>query len=496
MTVESQTTKVEGLGNDSATVFSFSPLIIFATTDITVTLVDADDNETLLSEGTGDSAYSVSSIDATGSTGSITYPEDEVTPIATGVSVVIKRVLTLEQTTDLSPQGGYFANTQETAFDKQLMISLQQQEELDRVLKYPVGEPTSTSAELPNLTDRKGNVLGFDSTSGEPEAVAASGVGTLPGPADGTALGYIRINAGKTAYEQRTIAETLGDLSLDIGTDVQAWGALLDDFNTLGAAAGDGEFIVATGAGVFAYESGATVRQSLGGVLQDLDTLGTVALDGQIIVGTAAGAFAYESGATARDSLGLGASDAVSHASLTLTGAFSSIGITDNADTTVITIDSVERVTINASTPVGELNIGVANTDIPIHIEDTHAGNLQIKRASIEKTSVSGASVSTNNWFVKGTIVVGVSSYVTTGLGTSNGTSGYQIGTTADPNKYGAVVGTVAGTVTSNLSWTDFAITLHSANIAMKLTADGGNFNGTGAIRVTQYYILMSTLTG
>ncbi len=44
---------------------------------------------------------------------------------------------------------------------------------------------------------------------------------------------------------------------------------------------------------------------SVDGVLEDLDTLGAVASDGQIIVGTGAGAFAYESGATARTSLGL-----------------------------------------------------------------------------------------------------------------------------------------------------------------------------------------------
>ncbi|MCA9363422.1 hypothetical protein KC851_03805, partial [Candidatus Kaiserbacteria bacterium] len=39
---------------------------------------------------------------------------------------------------------------------------------------------------------------------------------------------------------------------------------VLEDLNTLGAAASDGQFIVATGAGTFAYESGATARASLG----------------------------------------------------------------------------------------------------------------------------------------------------------------------------------------------------------------------------------------
>ena len=39
---------------------------------------------------------------------------------------------------------------------------------------------------------------------------------------------------------------------------------VLEDLNTLGAPTADGEFIVATGAGAFAYETGATVRTSLG----------------------------------------------------------------------------------------------------------------------------------------------------------------------------------------------------------------------------------------
>ena len=39
---------------------------------------------------------------------------------------------------------------------------------------------------------------------------------------------------------------------------------VLEDLNELGAATEDGEFIVATGPGEFAYESGNTARTSLG----------------------------------------------------------------------------------------------------------------------------------------------------------------------------------------------------------------------------------------
>jgi len=49
-----------------------------------------------------------------------------------------------------------------------------------------------------------------------------------------------------------------------IGTDVQAFGAVLDDLNTLGANAADSEFLVGTGAGALAWENAATARTSLG----------------------------------------------------------------------------------------------------------------------------------------------------------------------------------------------------------------------------------------
>ena len=77
------------------------------------------------------------------------------------------------------------------------------------------------------------------------------------------------------------------------------------------------------GAGMAAMGSvalGAAVTVAVDGVLEDLDTLGAASADGEFIVATGAGAFAYESGNTARTSLGLGTGDAVSFTSLSLSG--------------------------------------------------------------------------------------------------------------------------------------------------------------------------------
>lgn len=149
MTVTSQTTKVTTTGNGSSFVFSFSPMVIFASTDIVVTsTVIATGVETTLVEGTGSTKYSVG-ITTYPATGSITYPQDKGTPIANTVKITIKRVLPLEQQTDLSNQGGYFADTQEKQFDKQTMMTLQQQEDIDRSFAFPISYSGGASTEIP-----------------------------------------------------------------------------------------------------------------------------------------------------------------------------------------------------------------------------------------------------------------------------------------------------------------------------------------------------------
>jgi len=183
MTVSSATAKVTGAGNDVATVFSFAPVVIFDTTDIAVTLVAADGTETTLVEGTGANAYAV--VPASGSypspagvTGSVRFPEDEVTPIATGVSIVMKRVLTLEQLTDLQNQAGYFPDTLEVQLDKNVMLSIQQQELIDRSVRV---------------------VIGATGVIGEIDAPVASR--------------FLRRNSGNTGWEHVTISTTTGAAS-------------------------------------------------------------------------------------------------------------------------------------------------------------------------------------------------------------------------------------------------------------------------------------------
>ena len=79
-----------------------------------------------------------------------------------------------------------------------------------------------------------------------------------------------------------------------------------------------------------------TIASPLAGVVEDLNTLGAASADGEFIVATGAGAFAYESGATVRTSLGLGTGDSPTFTDLTLSG-----DLTVNGTTTTVNTDNL-----------------------------------------------------------------------------------------------------------------------------------------------------------
>ena len=89
----------------------------------------------------------------------------------------------------------------------------------------------------------------------------------------------------------------------------------------LGAASNDG--VLRTGAGLSYTDGGDFITLAVDQVLEDLDTLGAPASDGQFIVATGVGAFAYEKDATVRTSLGLGTGNSPSFAGLTLSSPLS-----------------------------------------------------------------------------------------------------------------------------------------------------------------------------
>lgn len=248
MTVETDQDKVVLPGNGVATVFSFDPIVIFATTEVEVTLTDANGVDTLLVEGAGESNYTVTAAagsfpSATGETGSVTYPSTGSTRLQTGETITIRRVLPLLQLTDLENQGGYFADVQETALDKIVMQNIQQQEELNRAIKLSVSETTTPT--FPPVAQRANKFAAFDgngdiiaSTGGPDTVVPVSPfmetvLDDLDAPAVLTTLGFSTFVQGLRAdADAATFRSSINAVGSDGDVTIDGSGTL--DFRVLG----------------------------------------------------------------------------------------------------------------------------------------------------------------------------------------------------------------------------------------------------------------------
>jgi hypothetical protein len=145
-----------------------------------VTHVDADGVETVLVEGAGAANYSVSLTSplALPSVGSVTYPADQVTPLPTGESIIIQRILPLLQPTDLENQGGYLPDVQEATADRGIMIDQQLQEQIDRALLIALSLDVDNALPTP-VADY---ILAWNSTGTALISVVGPPLSGLPSP--------------------------------------------------------------------------------------------------------------------------------------------------------------------------------------------------------------------------------------------------------------------------------------------------------------------------
>ena len=253
MTISSTTSKDQHNGNGSATSFNY-----------TFKILDQSHLEVIKTSTAGVDSVLVITTDYTVSGvgvdagGSISYPVSG-TALATGEKLTIRRKMDFLQSTDLQNQGGFFAETHEDAFDRQTMYALQVSEEGDRTLKAPVTDPTSVDMTMPGKDTRKGTVLAFNATSGDPEAgptivttqtVAgiSSDISTVAGiSANVTAVAADAADIGAVAGKATEIgllgtSATVADLAIlgtsDVVADMNtlAVSDVVADMNTLGTA--------------------------------------------------------------------------------------------------------------------------------------------------------------------------------------------------------------------------------------------------------------------
>lgn len=134
--------------------------------------------------------------------------------LTTGFALTLRRVVDLEQNTDIRNQGEYFPELHEDSFDKAMMIAQQQDDELDRSIKASETETVALDA-LPDAATRASQFLGFDASGqvivGQPAGVPATPFAQtlLDDPDAATARTTLGFGAGGAFIVQGDLAAAL-----------------------------------------------------------------------------------------------------------------------------------------------------------------------------------------------------------------------------------------------------------------------------------------------
>jgi len=173
--------------------------------------------------------YTVSGGD--GSTGTITMTSgNEVTGATGGSTVVITRSIDLDRTTDFPSSGPFNIASLNTELDRLVAITADIQDDVNRSLKL-IDFDSAVDTQMPLLADRKGTVLGFNASTGVPEAgpnisdvqslaAITADIGTLADIEDGTeatdaisGLAAIKANVTTVAGISSNVTTVAGNTS-------------------------------------------------------------------------------------------------------------------------------------------------------------------------------------------------------------------------------------------------------------------------------------------
>ena len=243
MTISNTTARTSAVGTNTAgQEIPFTFPVNLSGDLLVMTRVTATGGEATLTEITD---YTVSLVGGGESGGTVTL----VDALATTSECHVIRDRSKTQTLDLKQGGAFNAENVEDAIDRVCTHTIDNDDAITRCLRAPSTDATSIDMELPNSVDRASQYLAFDS-DGEPTVVAS----VAPDTATITAFSETYLDDANAAAVQTT-------LGLLVGTDVQAYSALLAAIAAL--AVTDGNIIVGNGS-TWVAESGATARTSLG----------------------------------------------------------------------------------------------------------------------------------------------------------------------------------------------------------------------------------------
>lgn len=210
MTISSTTSKVTYSGNGSTSAFPFS-FPIFEEDHLQIIRTFADGSINYIT-----SNFSLTGVGDTAG-GTVTYPVSG-DPLPSGETLTLARILPLTQSTDLTNQGGFYPEVLETALDRQVMISQQLAEAVERSVKLPISSTVSVDDYQSQL-----DTLVAAATSAEASAAEAAVIAQESANAAQTAAITMPSISDPRTY--------LAPQSLSVGEDVSASGAVTFDFS-------------------------------------------------------------------------------------------------------------------------------------------------------------------------------------------------------------------------------------------------------------------------
>ena len=224
--------------------------------------------------------YTVSGGD--GSTGTVTI---SVTGATGGSTVVITRSIDLDRTTDFPSSGPFNIASLNTELDRFVAISADQKDQVDRSLKL-VDYDSEVDTQMPLLAARKGTVLGFNATTGVPEAgpnisdvqslaAITADIGTLADIEDGTVatdaisgLAAIKANVTTVAGISSNVTTVAGNTS---------------NINTVAGVSANVTTVAGISSNVTSVAGVAANVTTVAGVASDVTTVAGIASDVTIV---------------------------------------------------------------------------------------------------------------------------------------------------------------------------------------------------------------------
>lgn len=211
MTVSSYSPDVS-TGNGATTVFPYS-FRVLAVADLEVSVDGV--------VKTYPTDYSVSGV-GSGSGGNVTF----VVAPANGAEIIRRRNMELVRTTDYQDNGDLLADVLNPDQDAPVMMAQQIQEQVDRSLKFPLGD--SAEAALPSLAERAEKGLGFDADGNlvafdvDAVGVAAAVAAAAASAATAATQAGVATGAATTATGAATTATTQAGLASTARTAAEA----------------------------------------------------------------------------------------------------------------------------------------------------------------------------------------------------------------------------------------------------------------------------------